>query len=285
MVDMQTINIVFFILNFCLFSLGSAFATEDTTHQVILELCTNGLAEGTYSAKIGAAGQFKIYLICTGTGEMVATMRDGISTGGTASNQLTMANNAIDDDILSFVSFGTSARDAKSETANGIDGRLQVSIIALRRGELKGTVRFLRMLSPVAISVSRESAFPNVLMQAGHGTGVQRATGTFKTLDVPGSSAKLVPNNISLDVIGGIQRATLNFSDPNVGNAFALYNGLKADSDQSGVFYVTSGVDYGNGPQATTQHIRGRFLNFNEIEFYYISTQVGLVGPIHARRR
>ncbi len=266
----------------------SARADEDPiASAAIQDLCASGSAEGSYSATVDKLGQLAIYIVCTGAGNIVATMRDSLngkpeSGGGIASNQITLVYNAVDDDTLSFVSFHGTPDDVNSMASTGTDGRLQVSLSALKQGELKGTLRFLRLLQPVKVQAKRQKAFPALLPTSPGPAGAAKSyVGIFKT--DPKNRPQLVPDLISLDVIGGVQRATLNFSDPLMDTAYALYNGLKA-SEAGSVFYVTSGVDEGLSGRTTAQHIRGQVISANEIEFYFLSTQFGMLGPFRAKR-
>jgi hypothetical protein len=72
--------------------------------------------------------------------------------------------------------------------------------------------------------------------------------------------------------------------DKNTGLSFL--NGLRAtDSDNSGdVFAATTGIDDSTYGKSATSHLRGHMLGDDAIEFYYINTQKGIVGPFRAKR-
>jgi hypothetical protein len=265
------------VLAFGYFSLwlspSMAFADEDPAVKVYEELCRSGSAEGSYIINVGKAGRFRVSLVCTGPSGLAVGLR-GIDPP--EAGFFSLVHTAVDDDVISFLTFHIAADDAKTMSSASTDIRLKLDIPSLKTGLLKGTYRTLNSVDPVPVSARREASFPNLLAMTNHSVDYKKSfTGSF---NVPYEAAPFV---LTMDVLGGIQRININL--PGV-SGYVLHNGLPA-AGAGDVFYATSGVDDGTFGRVNLLHIRGRFLNENEVEIYYLDTRSGLLGPFRAKRR
>ena len=90
------------------------------------------------------------------------------------------------------------------------------------------------------------------------------------------------PVYITIDIVGGIQRIVLLDRT----NSYSLLSGLRAtESDNgTGIFMANSGIDDSTYGKSFISHVRGHMVNADEIEFWYINSQTGVVGPFRAKR-
>ena len=264
-------------LSLTIFGSGpAARADEDSALKVYQDLCAGESAEGSYVATLGAAGKFRINIVCVSPSSLAASLRD--MSGGNI--MFSLVHTAVDDDTISFLTFHIAADDAKTMSAMNADIRLKLDLPSLRQGILKGSYKALQKADPIFFETRREAAFPNLLIKTNRTVDFKKTfPGSFQI-----SAGPLKPDLTFImmtDILGGIQRLNINFPGA---SGFVLHNGLSA-TNAGDVFYATSGVDDGASGRVNLLHIRGRILNPNEYEIYYLDTRTGLKGPLKAKRR
>lgn len=253
------------------FSLSATAEQTPAETAVYRELCSGGLAEGTYAVTFHAKSKFRITIVCTSPVSLVAGLRSLEASDVSYS----LNHTTLDRDTISFVTFKTSREDAESLSSRNLDGRLKLDVGELKKGRLKGQYMALNIRDPVSIAGQRETGFPDFLSQA---RGPMRSISFPAYFDV--THAK-VSATVILDIIGGLQRINVHIDGA---NSYVLYNGLAA-AESGDVFYATSGVDDSSGGRVNLQHVRGRFISDDEIEFFYLDTIRGMMGPYRAIRR
>lgn len=256
----------------------TALADDDPVAGAVQDICQSGQAEGGYQGMLSPdLALAQLYIICVGTSSIYATA----SVKGSGS-YMSMVHIAVDGDRISFLSYDPSNDGSKTSPGRMPSPEFRVSIEALIRGEMVGTYRTLR-LAPQVISLKKSMTFPNVMALADSSRSYSKVPGHY-ILENPERlrGAVVPPAYVTVEIIGGIQRITLSGAN----NGIALLNGLKAtDLDNSkDVFAATSGIDDGAYGKSTLSHLRGHMLNNDEIEFYYINTKTGVVGPFRAKR-
>lgn len=249
----------------------SARADEETGADVYRSLGASGGAEGHYVVKTSLPRLIHINIICMNHQALAASLRAEDDTVN-----FSLVHTAVDGDVISFVTFHISPDDAKTMSSSNTDVRLRLDIPSLKQGILKGSFRALNRVDPVSINGTRSgNVFPS-LFAGGNNRAGKPLEGSFAF-----TSPKF-KGVVAIEVIGGLQRVNLNIEE--MGAARVLYNGLPA-GEAAGVVYATSGVDDGTSGNIGLLHVRGRLLNPNELELYYLDTKKGLVGPLRATRR
>ncbi len=248
-------------------------ADDDATQKVSQELCANGVAEGGYTLSIKNLGDYHINIVCVNASSLALSLRE---LGPQGVINTTLAQTAIDDDMMTFMAFHASGDDAKTMSPNNIDVRLKLSVSELKHGVMKGFYKTGLFLDWSVVSAKKESTFPQLLKEASPSANYKQAYISSFNVNIPTG-----PMVMTLDIVGGIQRINMNF--PGVMTA-ALYNGLRASS-AGNIFYATAGVDDGTFGKSNLYHVRGRILNANELEVYYLDSLTGMSGPFKAVRR
>jgi hypothetical protein len=192
-----------------------------------------------------------------------------------------MVHLAVDGDVMSFLSYDPSEDGSKTSPGRTPSPELKVSIEALKHGEMIGTYRTSRLIRPLAIKVKRSMRFPDVF--ANSLASYNRVRGQY-ILQNPERLKGIVtpPVYILIDIVAGIQRIIL--WDKN--NNYSLFSGLRAtESDNMhDIFMANSGIDDAAYGKSFMSHVRGHMVDVDEIEFWYINTQTGVVGPFRAKR-
>jgi hypothetical protein len=272
-----------FALSAALFATGfSAFADDGSADPVtaaIADVCQNGQAEGQYFIAIPTLGTARVMILCKGTVGIVATIYNM-----DASMFQTMVHIAVDNDTMSFLSYDPSGSDIAPGKLPSPE--LQVSLAALKQGELIGKYRNASMTKPLDFSIKKSAPFPNVLAQMDTTRGYTKLEGRYVLENPEKLAFKLVGKGyITIDFLNGQQRAFLNDSGTN-SLSIDMFSGLpaKATSNFSDVFVINSGVDDGTYGASIINEVRGHLVSDDEIEFYFINTQLGLTGPFRALR-
>jgi hypothetical protein len=243
----------------------------------VKNICQGGQAEGGYFTDLPSdMGVAKFYIICVGSSSVVAT-----AWAKHSSSYVSMVHLAVDGDVMSFLSYDPSEDGSKTSPGRTPSPELKVSIEALGHGEMIGTYRTSRLTRPLAIEVKRSMRFPNVFSNSS--ANYNSVKGQY-ILQNPEQLKGIVapPVYILIDIVAGMQRIVL--SDKN--NSYALFSGLRAtESDNmNDIFMANSGIDDATYGKSFISHVRGHMMNVDEIEFWYINTQTGVVGPFRAKR-
>ena len=237
------------------------------------DLCQSQ-AEGLYRAVLPNE-EVQVEIICTGQSKILATVysnRRQIAS--------TMVHLSIEGSKVVFLSYDPSA----DQVPGGMPlPELVLDIEALKRGEMVGEHTTARFPRPLAFSVKKEFSFPNLASLANSdrdwtmvpGRYIVEVTRQLKPMIVP-------PAYLSIKIRNGIQRILINDQSAGLG----LLNGLTATADKNfgDVFAGTWGVDDTLFGKVIMTHVRGHMLSKDELEFWYINSEVGMAGPFKAKR-
>ena len=253
--------------------------TEKHVAEAVQDICKTGRAEGGYTKTLSPdLGPAEIYIICVGSSSVYATASLK-SAGGFAS----MVHITVEGDRISFLSYDPLESGSKTSAGLMPSPEFHFSIEALKRGELIGDYRSLRLVWPVEISFKKFVSFPNVRALANGSRSYSKVPGRY-IIENPAQLRGLVtsPAYVRIDITVGMQRIFV--SDQNL--AYGLFNGLRATERENSkdVFSAISGVDDGTYGKSVMTHVRGHMLSDDEIEFYYFTTLKGMKGPFRAKR-
>lgn len=252
-------------------SQGQDVRRHTMSEELIFQVCASGRVEGSYIAELESIGRVRLNIVCTGTGRAVASIQDQ----GLGAISYTMNYSEVTERQIRFYSFSLEPYDSLLVGTGNPGLQLHLDKNLLLQGKVEGHFKALNQPFPLKIHSLQTSSAPkiakaeNIVLPAG---GFPE--GIFETR--PG------PNHyiLGLDLIGGRMRATLHIQD-NV-TAVVLFDGLE-ERDYPQISN-TSGYSRGGTGRIRLYHIRGRFIDPDNIEFYLITMEHGFQGPFAATR-
>lgn len=245
---------------------SSAFSPQATQ-----EICQNGRAEGTFLVTLdGFSQRLRLTIVCTGTGKILASIHDQILGGMSYS----LLYSEVTADEVRFYSFSLEPEDAISISSNNIGMQLRLKRQDLLQGRIRGFMKGVNQLERLNISGDAKVEIPRVSAAPEPVPATGFPEGSFETI-IAGLRHVLV-----LELIGGTMRATLNLG-PNA-RSLMLFDGLP--EARYPVFSNTSGFGRGESPRSRLNHVRGKFLGPDRIEFYLIDMKEGFRGPFIGQR-
>lgn len=261
------------LLLLCCFSLvgqarvgSTSFSPEETR-----EICRDGAAEGTFLVQLESFTQrLRLNIVCAANGKIVASVHDQILGG----MSYAMLYSEVTASEVRFYSFSLESEDAITISSNNIGMQLRLKKQDLLQGRIRGFMRGVNQLGRLAISGDTKTEFPRVTGSPEPLPPGGFPEGSFETT-IAGLRHVLI-----LESLGGMVRATLNLG-PNA-RALMLFDG--PPENQYPYFANTSGFGRGESPRSRLNHVRGRFLNPDRVEFYLIDMKEGVRGPFIAQR-
>jgi hypothetical protein len=254
---------------------------KDPAATLTKEICDpdKSNADGIYQAKLGR-DVLTAYVMCSGTTSLVVTMNTKM---GSASG--TMAHVILDGENVSFLSFDPAGDAAKTSSGGLPLPVMTVNIEALKTGVLTGEYSSLRVPVPLSFSIPKIESFKKLSELANPSHNWTMVPGRYVVMSSPNLKAVIrSPAYITIRIINGIQRIFLM----DQGKEGALLNGMEATEKKNfgDVFAASGGVDDTRYGAVFETHVRGHLLRDDPdmIEFWYISSLIGIHGPFYAKR-
>jgi hypothetical protein len=254
---------------------------KDSVATLTKEICDpdRSNADGVYQAKLGR-DVFATYVMCSGTTSLVVTVDTKL---GSASG--TMAHVLFDGENVSFLSFDPAGDAAKTSPGGLPLPEMTVNLEALKMGVLTGEYSSLRVPVPFSFSIPKTESFKKLSELANPNHNWTMVPGRYVVVPTPNLKAVIMPPAyITIRIINGIQRIFLM----DQGKENALLNGMESTEKKNfgDVFAASGGVDDTRYGAVFETHVRGHLLRDDPdtIEFWYISSLIGIHGPFYAKR-
>jgi hypothetical protein len=255
---------------------------DDRRKDPVATLCDpdKSNADGAYQAKL-SHDVFTTYVMCSGTTSLVVTVALKLESAAG-----TMAHVLLDGKNISFLSFDPAGDAAKTSSGRIPLPEMTVNIEALKMGVLTGEYSSLRVPVPFSFSIPKTESFKKLSELANPNHNWTMVPGRYVVVPTPNLKGVIMPPAyITIRIINGIQRIFLMDQG---GEEDALLNGMEATEKKNfgDVFAASGGVDDTRYGAVFETHLRGHLLRDDPdtIEFWYISSLIGIRGPFYAKR-